>query len=118
MVAHHLAINFAERRPRFQIFVHVADIPGHAHDVLRRGAAFGEHRGNVSKNLTRLADEIRRKSAVLVPADQAADKQDLAARLDAVGVAFRLRPAGGLQHLVLRARAGKVIGLSDNFSLL
>ena len=37
MVAHHLPIDFAERRPRLQIFVHVADVPGHAHDVAGGG---------------------------------------------------------------------------------
>jgi hypothetical protein len=109
MVAHRFAVNTAEGRPCFEIFVHVADVPSHPHNVPRRCAAFGENRGNVSKDLTRLADKVRRKSAMLIPADQAADEQELAARLDAVRIPFRPRPTGGLQNLVLpRARGQNV----------
>src|SRR5207253_2333416 len=55
------------------------------------------------QRLARLRDEALREAAARVPADHAADEHHLAARLDAVGVALRFRPARRLQHV---ARAG------------
>jgi len=47
--------------------------------------------------LARLRGEALREMPARVPAHHAADENHLAARLDAVGIAFRPRPALGMQ---------------------
>ena len=84
-----------------RVFVHVEHVPGQPHDVLGPGAALGQHRDDVLQRLPRLRDEALREFLAGVPADHAADEDELAARLDAVGVALRRRPAGRLQRFVL-----------------
>src|SRR4051794_37949942 len=101
MIAQHRAIGCTELAAAGQIFVHVEDVPGQADDMLRTRFALGQNRADVFQGLLRLRDEALWKFLVLVPADHAADKHELAARLDAVGVAFRRGPAGRLQRLML-----------------
>jgi hypothetical protein len=57
-------------------------------------AAFGQHRDDVRKKLPRLPDKIGRKTAMLIGAYQPADENEVAARLDAVGITPRARPSG------------------------
>ena len=83
-----------------QVLVAVDDVPGHPHDVLRPPARLGEHRDDVRESLPRLRGEVVGLERLRgVPADLAADRDERAARGDAVRVAFRLRPAGRLQDL-------------------
>ncbi len=98
MPAHHLAIGGAERGQVGEILVDVADVPGQPHDVLRLGAGFRQHRGDVLERELHLRDEAVGEAALAVLADHAADEHHLAAREDAVGEALRPRPAGRLQH--------------------
>ena len=102
MLAHDLAIGGAERGKLAEIFIHVAHVPGQAHDVPRRGAGFLEHRGDVGERLLGLRDEPLGETAAFVLADHAADEHHVAARAHAVGEPARPRPARRLQHRVGR----------------
>src|SRR5262249_16344242 len=62
--------------------------------------------GDVLERLLHLRHEARGETAVFVLADHAADEHHFAARANAVGETFRLRPAGGLQHGVGRWNFG------------
>ena len=110
MVAEHRAIGRAELAAAGHILVHVDHVPGQAHDMLRARAALGQNREDVFQRLPRLRDKSFRKFLVLVPADHAADKDELAARLDAVGVALGSGQPRRLERFVLGGAHGQGFG--------
>src|SRR5262249_16508082 len=91
------------------ILIHVDDVPGHAHDVLRSRAALGQNSDDVLQCLPRLRDEACGEPLVRVPSDHATDEDHFALRLHAVGIAFRLRPPGRLQYPSPLRRRGRLL---------
>ncbi len=103
MPSDYVAIGLADAFEVGEIFGFVGEIPSHRRDVFRSSSRFAEHCNDVLQRLAHLADKIVGLELLLpVPADLAADKDLPPARGNAVGVAYRFRPALGLQDGVHR----------------
>src|SRR6516165_6906118 len=93
-----LTIDHAQFLQARKILLHVDDIPGQPHQMIRPRVTLGEDRRNVAKRLARLCKEAFRKAALIVPADYAAGHHDASVGCHAIGIALWCRPAAGLQN--------------------
>src|SRR6516165_4666185 len=101
MSADDLAIDLPDILEVGEILLLVGQVPRHGRDVLGLRTGLGQHVDDVLQRLPDLADEVMAFEPVLVvPADLAADEDQLAFGGDTVGVTLGLRPPGRLQGRV------------------
>jgi len=102
-----VTIGFAEHLEIGNVFVHVDDIPGQAHEMFGSSTALRQDRHDVFESLPHLRDKPVRKSTGSVPTDDTTGHDEASFGHDAVRIALRLRPTAGLKHPQTTGRGGQ-----------